>query len=362
MKCNTMTAVGVAAGLMATSGAACGQVSTVPTMDTAALAAALNPQGLTITSVVVRNGQPGQLGTYSNFNLPPVSIRDGIVLSSGNVTSLGPLSEAADPEYQAGSPPAEVNNAMSPEPGTGGTLEFNEYGRRSNNIENFTESFDVVAVEVRFTLAAPSQVQFDFIFGSVEFPIWTSSFTDAFLVFLDGTDRRDQITFDAAGNAVQVGSSFAGLETTGDRNTAFAAPHGLIHHLTTTTAQLDAGPHVIIFEVGDVNDKILDSAAFICNLRTGTATPGTVPTDDDRPEDPCSIADIAGGGPDGLSYDAMIDGNDFIAFFNSFAIGDVTVDPRADVAGDNGINTLQPDGVIDGTDFIEFINAFAIGC
>jgi len=70
-------------------------------------------------------------------------------------------------------------------------------------------------------------------------------------------------------------------------------------------------------------------------------------------------ADVVGNGvpvPDGI-----VDGNDFIAFINSFAIGDATVDPVADIAGadDDG---LAPDGTIDGTDFIAFINAFAVGC
>jgi hypothetical protein len=67
----------------------------------------------------------------------------------------------------------------------------------------------------------------------------------------------------------------------------------------------------------------------------------------------CSLADVV--------VDGTVDGNDFIAFINSFGIGDATVDPAADVAG-GGDSGLLPDGTIDGTDFIEFINAFAIGC
>ena len=56
-----------------------------------------------------------------------------------------------------------------------------------------------------------------------------------------------------------------------------------------------------------------------------------------------------------------MDGTDFIAFINSFAIGDAAVDPLADIAG-GGDTGLEPDGTIDGTDFIFFINACAIGC
>jgi hypothetical protein len=75
----------------------------------------------------------------------------------------------------------------------------------------------------------------------------------------------------------------------------------------------------------------------------------------------CLVADLVGGGDDGLQRDGILDGSDFIAFINSFAIGDATVDPKADVAG-GGLVGLDPDGTIDGTDFIIFINVFAAGC
>jgi Tol biopolymer transport system component len=63
------------------------------------------------------------------------------------------------------------------------------------------------------------------------------------------------------------------------------------------------------------------------------------------PPPPACLADI--------TADGTVDGDDFIAFINSFAIGDASVDAAADVIAD---------GTIDGTDFIEFINAFSAGC
>ena len=92
-----------------------------------------------------------------------------------------------------------------------------------------------------FTLANPSAVAFDFAFGSVEFPQYTSSFTDAAYVFLDGT----QITFDSKGNPVQVGASFSSLLTTADTNTAFSDPHGLLGPITTLSGTLAAGAHTL---------------------------------------------------------------------------------------------------------------------
>ncbi len=344
--------------MLAMAGSAYGQLSTVVTTDAQTLRAALKPAGLAIASIVIRNGMPGQIGTYSNFNLAPVSISDGIVLSSGDVTSLGPLPEVLDPAYDPASPPAVVSSQMAPDPDSGSTAEFDAFGNTPGNIENFSGSFDVAAVEVHFTLSADAQIKFDFIFGTVEYPIYTSSFTDAFLVFLDGTAPADQITHDALNRPVQVGASFAGLETTADHNTAFAALHAVIHHLTTTSALLTAGEHVLIFEVGDVNDHVLDSAVFLANLRTGIGNEGTEPTNDERR---CSIADVAGGGPNGLRFDGILDGADFIAFINSFAVGDESIDSLADIAG-GGPDGLDSDGIVDGTDFIVFINAFSAGC
>lgn len=305
------------------------QVATTPTTDPQSLAEALvaaNP-GLTITSLVIRNGVEGQFGVYSNFAQPPVTIGRGVVLSSGNVAQMGPFPEAQQPDYDPSSPPGVINSAMNPDPAGGGTQEFDHYGNSSGNIENFNGSYDVAAIEVTFELADTSAVKFDFIFGSVEFPYWTSQFTDAFLVFLDGTNANDQVTFDANGNAVQVGSSFAGLETTADLNTAFSNPHALIHHLTTTTPELDAGPHTLIFEVGDVNDQILDSAVFITNLRAGIGNPGTDPSDDDPLECPGDI-----------NRDSDVTTADLVRLLGHFGHG-VTPYFNGDLTGDGFVST-----------------------
>ena len=116
---------------------------------------------------------------------------------------------------------------------------------------------------------------FDFVFGSIEFPKFTTNFTEAFLTFLDGTGTANQIVFDASNNAVQVGVTFASAVTTADNNTAFSNPHGLVKLSTFTIGQPAAGNHSILFEVGDVNDHILDSAAFISNLHAGSGSGGT---------------------------------------------------------------------------------------
>jgi hypothetical protein len=241
-------------------------LSITQTTDGTALGAALGGGGgLTIDSVDITNGNEWkQFGTYTGFTSGPVTIDDGIVLSTGKVVQTT----------------ATFNNAVqgtattpNTDTGANGTAAFDAYG--PGHIANFTNSNDVAALTVNFTLSVASQVGFDFIFGSVEFPQYTSNFTDAFLAFLDGTAVGNQIVFDASGNAVQVGSTFAGALTTADTNTAFAYPHGLLKLETYTQGELSVGSHSISFQIGDVNDRRLDSAVFISNFRAGDGLGGT---------------------------------------------------------------------------------------
>jgi hypothetical protein len=257
----------VAAALVLIAGNARATVIVTTTTDGGSLAAALSPSGLEMT-VSALNGAAGQFGTYTNYTDQPITIGDGVVLSSGDVSAVLP---PADPSLESPQPSFDMQ--------TPGTAEFDAYGPA--HIENFQSSNDVAVLRVDFVLDADSQIQFDFVFGSVEYPFYTSSFTDSFLVFLDGTDVTNQITSDVNGLPVQVGTSFAGLVATTDQNTAFANPHGVLG-LTTTSALLAAGDHTLWFEIGDVNDHILDSAVFISNLRTGVGEEGTEVTD---PED-----------------------------------------------------------------------------
>jgi hypothetical protein len=239
-------------------------LSITPTTNGTALGAALGGGGgLTIVSVIITNGnEKKQFGIYTGFTSGPVTIGDGIVLSTGKVMETTAASNSNNGVQSADTTP-------NTDTGANGTTAFDFYGR--DHIDNFTSSFDVAALTVNFTLSVASQVGFDFIFGSVEFPQYTSDYTDAFLAFLDGTAVENQIVFDASGKAVQVGSTFASALTTADTNTAFAYPHGLLK-LETYTQGVS---HSISFQIGDVNDRRLDSAVFISNFRAGDGPGGT---------------------------------------------------------------------------------------
>jgi hypothetical protein len=227
-----------------------------------ALQSALGGAGLTINSVSITAGADDQFGTYTGFTSPPVTIGNGVVMSTGYATQTTAAFHSSEdkPSTNMGKP---------------FTSEFEAYG--SGHITNFDGSFDVAALQVNFTLASPSQVGFTFVFGSVEYPEYTNDYTDAFLAFLDGTAAENQIVFDNSGNPVQVGTAFASALTTADANTAFSDPHGLLALQTFTQNELAAGDHTILFEVGDVNDGFLDSAVFISDFHAGPGGGGTNP-------------------------------------------------------------------------------------
>jgi len=245
-----------------------------------ALVVSPNPGDSALTSALISNGagfssygasytlgNSAQIGTYTGFTSPPRTIGNGVVMSTGNAADVvGP--------YRNDVGNGEVSTAL----GGGSTPEINSYA--PGHVTNWASSQDAAVLTVNFTLSSPSAIAFNFMFGSVEFPVFTSSYTDAFFAFLDG----NQITFDASGNAVQVGSSFASLLNTDDTNTIFTGvganpgndAHGLLGLLTTTSATLTAGAHTLQFEIADTNDQALDSAIFLNDLHTTTGGSGPV--------------------------------------------------------------------------------------
>lgn len=233
--------------------------TTTPTSLTSALVT--NSAGFGTIGATYTMGDPTQGGTYTGFTSGPVTIGNGIVLSTGIATQV---------TYANQSP----NSSPSTVFGGGTTPEFNAYA--PGKITNWSSSHDTAVVSVPFTLTSASAIAFDFVFGSVEYPVFSSQFTDAFLCFLDG----QQIPFDKNGNPVQVGGSFTSLVTTADTNTAFSGTHGLIPTETTTSGTLTTGAHLLTFEVADTNDGALDSAVFISNFHTtvGGTGPVTTPT------------------------------------------------------------------------------------
>jgi PEP-CTERM motif len=234
-------------------------LSVTQTTDSSSLSTALSGgNGLTAISVSINSGNSNQFGTFTGFNSPSFSFQNGIVISTG-------FAEQTTSDYHSsdGSPSSNM--------GYGSTPEFTDYA--TGRISNFHNAYDVASLKFDFSLASESSIVFKWAFGSVEYPVYTSNFTDSFFAFLDGTSAANQIVFDANNNPVQVGNSFASEVITNDTQTAFSSPHGILS-LTTQSGTLSAGNHSMIFEIGDVNDHVFDSAVFISGISATNSSGG----------------------------------------------------------------------------------------
>ena len=214
-------------------------------------------------------GNSSQVGTYTGFSLPPVTLGDGVVMSTGNaVDAVGPYNNGVS------------GGLVSTDFGGGSTPEIEAYSAAHD--PNWASGHDAAVLQLDFSLANPSAIAFNFILGSVEYPIFAGFFVDPFQVFLDGAP----ITFDALGEPAQLGNNFASQLRTNDTNTIFTGvganvgndAHALFDTLTTRSGTLGAGDHTIRFEIADAYDGQYDSAVFISDFRL-TTNPGAPHTD-----------------------------------------------------------------------------------
>lgn len=271
----TSTALAVAVALAVAGPAQALTVTTTTDGNALQNAFVANPGDFSFLFTTYSVGAASQVGTYSGFTSPPVTFGNGVVLSTGPAANV-----------VAGSP-------TSTSLGHGSTAQIDAYA--PGKIANWAASFDAAQLTVVFELTAPSAIAFDLIFGSVEFPTFTSNYTDGFYAFLND----EQISFDVNGDPVQVGASFASELRTDDTNTIFQDPHGLIGPLTTTSATLAAGvQHTLNLVVADTNDDHLDSAAFLRNFRLSSNDGGPTTIGTDVPE-PATLA-LLGVGLAGL--------------------------------------------------------------
>ena len=253
-------------------------LTVTPTTTGATLLGALLPSstGFGTVTAAYDFGTSAQVGTFTGFTSGPVTLpAGGIVLSTGNAANTTAASHST-----GDSPSTNINGSSTPE--------ITAYA--PGKITNFTSARDAARLTVSFSLAAASAISFDFVFGSTEYPVYSSQYTDAAYVFLDGA----QVAFDASGAPIQVGANFSSQLTIADTNTAFSSPHGVIGVLTTTSATLAVGTHKLQFEVADTNDGFLDSALFVSNLRLSANSGGPV-TGTTKISEPAALALLATG-------------------------------------------------------------------
>lgn len=137
--------------------------------------------------------------------------------------------------------------------------------------------FDVSVLKVDLDVPATANcLSFDFQFYSEEyFDFVNEGFNDAFIAELDTSDwttvsqnivAPNNFAFDGAGNEVSVNAT--GIGTASLANAAGTTYDGATPLLSAATP-VTPGNHSLYLSIFDQGDQILDSAAFVDNLRVG---------------------------------------------------------------------------------------------
>ena len=215
--------------------------------------------GITIVAGSQRYiGADGQGGTYAGAQFGPISIADGVILTTGDAVVLTGAENTA--------------NETSVDTLTGGNAAIDDLrGVAGDTFNQTVLSFD-------FVLNDPSNnaVALDFLFGSEEFP--DNGEPDTFAVFL--TDANgDLVNFAQFADGELIGvSDQTNFNDNTDGNPFGVELNGLTDVLTLT-ALLDPdviGAYTLTIALADTGDELFDSAVFLTGLRATTAMVGGI--------------------------------------------------------------------------------------
>ena len=253
------------AATMATAGSAQAAITPVP----------VTPAGAdTYAESIFRSGDI--IGTPS-FKIHPgglsTAVSDGPMGAFPTAgTSFGII--ATGLAASADDPNANVPDGPANQPVDDKSHAFNTSARGSQ---------DVTIVEIPFT--APSGANcltLDFQFLTEEFAEYVGSFNDAFIAELDAstwsTNGSQQISapnnfaFDAGGSVVSVNAvGIGGFSRANAAGTTYDGATPLLR----ASKQLTPGQHSLFLSIFDQGDNVVDSAAFVDNVRVGfVANPG----------------------------------------------------------------------------------------
>lgn len=140
-----------------------------------------------------------------------------------------------------------------------------------------TTVFDASVLKIDLNVPSTANcLSFDFKFFSEEYPEWVGNvYNDAFIAELDtsswttsGTtiNSPDNFAFDQNGNVVSINA--VGLGGFNPANAAGTTYDGATPALSAAK-QVSPGAHSLYLSIFDMGDGILDSAAFVDNLRVG---------------------------------------------------------------------------------------------
>lgn len=228
----------------------------------------LNDAGADVFATsVFRN--PSIVGSPS-FEIHPFGASTGVSTAFGSafptngsdfgILSTGLATSADDPNANVPDSPNELDDK---------TTNFNRSARGSH---------DVTIVEIPFSAPQGSNcLTMDFQFLSEEYPEFVGRFNDAFIAELDTSNwvtnstsqtisAPNNFAFDADGDVVSVNAvGLGGFSTANAAGTTYDGATPLLR----ASKQLTPGAHTLYLSIFDQGDHILDSAAFVDNVRVG---------------------------------------------------------------------------------------------
>jgi len=209
--------------------------------------------GISVSNVtfVGSTSSPYQIGEFSNGNTTNLGMDQGIVMSSGDVTQI----------------PGPVTNFASTSVGTAGIPEI-------DNIAGGT-SYDGAKLEFDF-IPLDNIIQFQYVFGSEEYPEYVnSSYNDAFAFLITGpnpsggnyTDQNIALipftTTPVTINNVNSGSNSAYYIDNQALNGQTIVLDGFTTVLIAQADVTACQSYHIKFAIADIDDSVFDSDVFL---------------------------------------------------------------------------------------------------
>ena len=141
---------------------------------------------------------------------------------------------------------------------------------------------------LRMEMVVPEDAEslsYDFAFFTTEYPAYLGSqYNDLFVGWIESESWTGNVSFDDAGNPISLNAAFFDLTDPDGSAPELAGTcmryHGATRWLTSTTAVNPGETVELVFAVFDLSDSILDSYAFVDNVRWGcdpSTQPGTFP-------------------------------------------------------------------------------------
>jgi hypothetical protein len=234
------------------------------TDDATTLAQAILGGGISIVGTPTLSSQPGQSGSFTNFSSGPFIQSNGTSgqfnIASGILLTTG-IASGAEGNYMGG-PNADVFGSGDPQ----------------LDALSGTDTFDASILTIQFTTVNPFLV-LRYAFASAEYPASLGAFSDAFGIFVNGTNVAL-----VPGTATPVSINSVNAEVNANRFTQYSTPatpfnYGGVTTMLSARANVSTNSvNTIRIAIADSRDGSVDSAVFIegSSLASPVPEPGTV--------------------------------------------------------------------------------------